>query len=208
MNRLAAAFLAIPAPWVVAFVFLFPALETALVLGVFLPGEVTVVLGGVIAGRGGAPLFAVIAAGIGGAVAGDVTSYALGRRFGEDFVRKRLGSRWAPAHRWLSKERGGFTIFVGRFLPFLRSVLPMTAGALKVPARIFLPWDFAAAAIWGTGSVLLGYFAVRDLDQILRFMHRFTIAIAILLAAGGLGWLWWKRRRPRPGKGGRSRAAR
>ena len=206
MNRFAAAFLAIPAPWVVAVVFLLPALETALVLGVFLPGEVTVVLGGVIAGRGGVPLFAVIAAGIGGAITGDVTGYALGRRFGEDFVRKRLGSRWGPAHRWLSKERGGFTIFVGRFLPFLRSVLPMTAGAVKVPARVFLPWDVAAAAVWGTGSVLLGYFAARDLERILRSMQRFTIAIALLLAAGFLGWLWWNRRRPRPGNRGRKRA--
>lgn len=196
MNRLVAAFLAIPAPWVAAIVFVMPALETGLMLGALLPGEVVVILGGVIAGRGGVSLAAVIAAGIAGPIAGDVTGYLVGRRYGEAFVRRRLGRRWGRAHRWLSKKQGGLTIFLGRFLPFLRSVLPMTAGAVKVPARRFLAWDIAAACVWGTGSALLGFYAARDFDRILQGMHRFSmvIGIAVLLAAAAAAFFMRKRK--------------
>jgi membrane protein DedA with SNARE-associated domain len=100
------------------------------------------------------------------------------------------------------------TIFLGRFLPFLRSVLPMTSGAVEVPARGFLPWDIAAAAVWGTGSALLGYFAARDFDRILRLMHRFSIGIAALLlvlAAAGIVWAIRGRQRAAPQKKSRGR---
>ena len=199
MNRFVTAFLAIPAPWVAAIVFLMPALETGLVLGALLPGEIVVILGGVIAGRGGVSLAAVIAAGIAGPIAGDVTGYLVGRRYGEAFVRRRLGRRWDRAHRWLSKRQGGLTIFLGRFVPFLRSVLPMTAGAVKVPARRFLPWDIAAACVWGAGSALLGFYAARDFDRILESMHRFSIAIgiALLVAAAAATFFMRKRKQSR-----------
>ncbi len=150
MKWLIGLFLGIPSVWAVAAVFLVPALETGLILGFFLPGELTVVLGGVLAARGRAPLAAVLAASVLGPLAGDLTGYWLARRYGEELVRRKLEKKWDRARRWLSKK-GGYAIFVGRFVPFLRSVLPTTAGAMALPARRFLPWDLAAAAAWGVG---------------------------------------------------------
>ncbi len=217
VNRLITAFLAIPAPWVVAVVFLMPALETGLVLGALLPGEIVVVLGGVIAGRGGVSLALVIVAGIAGPIVGDVTGYLLGRRYGEDFVRRRLGRRRKGAHHWLSRQQGGFTIFAGRFLPFLRSVLPMTAGAVEVRAATFLPWDIAAACVWGAGSALLGYYAGRDFDRILHGMHALSIiacAVVLSLAATAAVYLRSRKkhaparvRKPSRSAGSRARTA-
>ena len=104
MKRLAAVFLTIPPVWAVAVVFLVPALETALILGVMVPGELTVVLGGALAARGRAPLSAILAAAVLGATAGDIVGYFLGRRYGEAIVRRKLKKKWGRAHRWLSSK--------------------------------------------------------------------------------------------------------
>jgi membrane-associated protein len=192
MDRFIGYFLAIPIPWAVGAVFFVPALETALVLGVVLPGEVTVLLGGVLAGRGKVPLPAVLAGAVAGAITGDVTGYLLARRFGQEIVRRRLGSKWTRAHRWLSTKGLG-AVFLGRFLPFLRSVLPTTAGAMRVPARQFFLWDVPAAMAWGAASTLLGYFAARDLGRAFDLARRFSfVLLAVALIAAG--FVIWRRR--------------
>ena len=56
---------------VVGLVFLFPALEASAFVGFVIPGEVAVILGGVVAYQGRAPLWAVVVAAVLGAVIGD-----------------------------------------------------------------------------------------------------------------------------------------
>jgi len=192
LDEIVAFLFRIPAAWVVAAVYAIPALETAIVLGFLLPGELAVVAGGAIASRGKVPLAAVLAAAVAGPFTGDALGYLLGRSYGEAWMRRRLGKRWGRAHRWLSKK-GGAAIFVGRFLPFVRAVLPATAGAIEVPARRFFGWDFAAALVWGIGSALLGYAAGLELERGLRWMHRSSVALLALAAAGGAAWFVWKR---------------
>lgn len=204
MKRLAAVFLTIPPVWAVAVVFLVPALETALILGVMVPGELTVVLGGALAARGRAPLSAILAAAVLGATAGDIVGYFLGRRYGEAIVRRKLKKKWGRAHRWLS-SKGRSAAFLGRFVPFLRSVLPTTAGAMAIPARRFLPWDLLAASTWAAASVLLGYFAARDFERLLRALDRITVIAAIAIAAAIVGMIWLRNRRRSHRSAARSR---
>jgi membrane-associated protein len=204
MKRLAAVFLTIPPVWAVAFVFLVPALETALVLGVVVPGELTIVLGGALAARGRAPLPAVLAAAVAGANAGDIVGYFLGRRYGEHIIRRKLKKKWGRAHRWLS-SKGQSAAFLGRFLPFLRSVLPTTAGAMAIAPRRFLPWDLAAASIWAAASVFLGYFAARDFERLLRALDRISVIAAIAVAAVIVGMIWLRKRRRSRRSAARSR---
>lgn len=186
--------MSIPPAAALAGIFLVPALETAVVLGFVLPGELTVVLGGVLASRGRLPLSAVLAASVLGPLAGDVVGYRLGRRYGEAVVRKRLGRRWERAHRQLSRK--GPAVFLGRFLPFVRTVLPLTAGAVGMPARRFLPWDLAAAAVWGIASSLLGFLAGRELETFLRItgLIGWSLAATALLALALAAWKWFPSR--------------
>ena len=135
---------------------------------------------------------AILAAAVAGAITGDVIGYRLGRRYGQDIVRRRLNIKWTRAHRWLSKKGGG-TIFLGRFLPFLRSVLPTTAGAMGVPARRFFLFDIPAAVIWGVASSLLGYFAAHDLERGFELARRFSLVLlAVALLAATI--VIWRRR--------------
>src|SRR5262249_11109979 len=185
VRRLIEAFFSIPPVWVAAAVFLVPALETALLVGFVLPGESVLVVGGVLAARGRVGLGPVLAASVVGPIVGDVVGYWLGRRYGQEILRRRLGRRWDRAHRWLSRT-GGWSIFVARFLPFVRTVLPSTAGALRTRRPPFFSWDLAAVALWATGSCLLGYVAARNYERVLKEVSNLGLALLGLAVAAAV----------------------
>ena len=62
--------------------FALPALESSAFIGFIFPGEIALILGGVMAYEGSVSLGAALAAGIAGAVIGDSVGYAVGRRYG------------------------------------------------------------------------------------------------------------------------------
>ena len=207
MIRRALAFL-ITAPWplVVAVVFLVSALETAIFLGVVLPGELAVILGGALASRGRVPLAGVVVAGILGPILGDSIGYFLGRRYGRRYFRGRRREKWSRARLWL-RRRGASAVFVGRFTAFLRSIVPAAAGAARVPMAKFVPWCVAAGVVWGGASALLGYFLAKNFETLERFASHFSLSILAVVVVGvGAAILWNRRKRRRKKRHARSRS--
>jgi len=186
MRGLVGFFVRIPAGVGVGLVFLLTAAESALLVGLVVPGEVAAILGGVLAGRGRVPYAAAAAAAIAGAWAGDSIGFFLGRRLGGARFLKRRRQHWAQARTWL-KRKGGIAIFLARFTPFLRTVMPSAAGAAKMPYFRFLPWDLAAGALWGGTSAALGYVGARDFERVLRWSGRVgLIVLGVVLAAAAV----------------------
>ncbi len=73
--------------------FALPALEASAFVGFIAPGEIGVILGGVLANQHKLSLWAVLVAGITGAVIGDSVGYEVGKRYGERILTKiRTGS--------------------------------------------------------------------------------------------------------------------
>ena len=83
MSHLLEGILRLPPALALALVFLLPALEASAFVGVVVPGEIGVILGGVLANQGKLPLWAVLVAGIAGAIIGDSVGYVVGDRYGE-----------------------------------------------------------------------------------------------------------------------------
>ena len=190
MHGLFHSFLSIPRGVAVAGVFLFTSLESALWVGLVVPGEVAAILGGVLAGRGRAPYPEVALAAVSGACIGDSLGYLFGRRLWGARFMKRRRRRWAQARTWLRK-RGAFAIFLGRFTPFLRTFMPSAAGAAKMPPRRFLAWDLPTGVLWGTVMTAIGDIGARDFERVLGWTGRvgFFVLAAALLAA----YLVWHR---------------
>jgi membrane-associated protein len=206
LRRFVEIFLSIPAPLAIAAVFLLTAGETALFLGFFIPGELIVILAGVLASRAHVPLAGVLLAGVLGPMTGDSIGYYVGKRYGRRLLGRKRQRRWARARVWLRK-RGASAVFLGRFTAFLRSVMPAVAGVARMPYRRFFPWDAAAGLLWGVGSALLGYFAGENYETLARRAGHLSLALLALVLAG-TGFYFARRRwRRRGGRRKRSRAA-
>lgn len=144
-------------------VFALPALEASAFLGFVVPGEIGVPLGGVLANQGKLPLWAVLVAGIAGAIIGDSIGYAVGKRYGQTLLSKIPNRILKQEHLDRATEsirrNGGKAVFVGRFTAALRVLVPGLSGMSRVPYRTFAAWNITGGVLWAGGFVLLGYAA-------------------------------------------------
>src|SRR3978361_1482344 len=114
-------------PWsALALVFLLPALEASAFVGVILPGEIGVILGGVLANQHKLPLAARLIPAIAGAGIGDSGGYWVGKRYGETLLSKIPNRVLKPEHVERAEQTirnfGGKAVFVGRFTAALRAL--------------------------------------------------------------------------------------
>jgi membrane-associated protein len=162
--------------------------EAAIFLGVVLPGETALLLGGYLAAQGKLSLPVMLVVAIGCAIAGDSVGYEVGRLAGPRLRNSRIGRRigerrWARAEAFLQRH-GGKAVFFGRSVALLRALVPTLAGAGRMPYPTFLPWNAAGGTLWGGGCVLLGYAFARSLTTVERYLR---VSSGLLLAVVVLG---------------------
>ncbi|MEA2135383.1 MAG: hypothetical protein QOC68_3292 [Solirubrobacteraceae bacterium] len=164
-------------------------LETGAFVGLVAPGESAVLIGGVVAGQGQISIVALIALVWACAVAGDCTSYFLGRRLGRGFL-ERHGPRLKITEDRLEKvdgffdRHGGATILIGRFIGLVRALAPFLAGASRMELRRFLPYDVLGAGLWSALFCLLGYFFWQSLGTVEKYIGRGAAAFSGLVVIG------------------------
>lgn len=179
-------------PWSYVLVFVLAFAEGAFLLGLFLPGETAMILAGVLASQGRAGLAGILLAACAGSVAGDSVGYWVGRRFGGRVVASRLGrkvgaERWERARSFI-RDSGARAVFFGRFLGFLRTLVPPVAGMAGMPYRRFAAFNVPAATLWASVFVLAGVAAGESWHAVERWAGRGSAALVVLIA-GGIG-LW------------------
>jgi undecaprenyl-diphosphatase len=178
----------VPPAAILAAVFALPALESSTLIGVVVPGESVVLLGGVLAWYGRVAWPDVIAAAALGAVVGDSIGYWVGLRWGGRILEGRIGrligeDRWARARHRLNRK-GLLTIFAGRFPPVARTLVPVLAGHARMPYPRFLAGNACAGIVWASASVLVGYFAGDAWQRIERVQNIVALAVVVALALG------------------------
>jgi membrane-associated protein len=176
--------------------------ETALFFGFVLPGEIAVVLGGVLASRGRVSLPLLMLVVVAAAIVGPLIGYEVGRRMGSRVVASRFLRRVSgPVERAAStlNARGAAAVLVGRFTAVLRALMPALAGTARMPYRTFAVYNAVSGIVWGVGYCLLGYLAGSAYTVVEREVGTgFAIAIAALVVAALVIWAVRRRRRPEP----------
>jgi undecaprenyl-diphosphatase len=175
--------------------------ERSIFLGLIVPGDVILALGGVYAGRKAMNLFAVIAIGSVAAICGESIGFWLGHRYGRSLIRRiplvrRLDDRFETAEEYF-KKRGGITVAVGRYATAAGAFVPFVAGMTRMRFRTFLAYDVPAIIVWATGITLIGYFFGTNLDTVDRILRRFgfvMLGVLVLLIVGSV--VWRRVRRP------------
>jgi membrane protein DedA with SNARE-associated domain/membrane-associated phospholipid phosphatase len=174
-------------PYTYILVGVFAFLETGAFVGLIAPGETVVIVGGLVAGQGEISIVILIGLVWACAVAGDTTSFLLGRRLGRKFLLKHgprvriTEARLEQVEGFLHRH-GGSTILFGRFLGLVRALAPFVAGASRLPLRRFLPYDIVAAGAWATTFCLLGYLFWRSFDTVVDIAKKSALAFGTTVA--------------------------
>jgi undecaprenyl-diphosphatase len=171
-----------PAVYLVAALLVFA--ETGLIIGLVLPGEITLLFLGFLAYQGTVRLPAAIAVMVLAALAGDAVAFAEGRRAGPRLRASRLG-RWISTPRWVRAEAllarySGRAVGAGRFIGFVRTLTPRLAGMSGLAYRQVLPWDLLGIAGWVSGSIVAGYLASGSYSRVAAVFGRATEAVLLV----------------------------
>jgi undecaprenyl-diphosphatase len=185
--------------WGYLLVFAGATLESAAFLGFLVPGETLVIVSGVLASVGLFDLTELIVVVALGAIVGDNVSYQLGRRLGRDWLLRHGGRVGLHAKRLERVERvyeryGGPAVTFGRFVGFLRPLVPFVAGAARMPYARFIGFNVFACVAWAVVTVLLGYFVGESWHLVERWIGRTALVATALVAAIAVA-LWLLRRR-------------
>jgi membrane protein DedA with SNARE-associated domain len=163
-------------------------LETGAFVGLVAPGEFTVIVGGVIAGEGTIDIVPLIGLTWFCCIAGDTTSFFIGRKLGRSFL-ERHGPKVKITHERLSQvegyfdRHGGKTILIGRFVGLVRALAPFVAGSSGMPYRRFIPFSILGTGLWSTFFLLLGYFFYQSFDKVAAIAGRATLVFGFLVGA-------------------------
>jgi membrane protein DedA with SNARE-associated domain len=175
-------------------------LETA---GIPLPGETTLLLGGLAASQEEAQLNVVLVIVVGAvaAILGDNVGFAIGKYGGRRLVMKlaHIGNverSLAWGERFF-EQHGGKTVFAARWLPGLRIFGAWIAGMVDMPWWRFALWNAAGGICWATSVVLAGYFFGRSLNEIEKVLGVGGVVAVVLLGVGALSAYLLHERRKR-----------
>jgi membrane protein DedA with SNARE-associated domain len=161
-------------------------MEAAAFLGLLVPGETAIIVGGVVAGQGQIDLVALIALAWAAAFAGDLTGYALGRRHGRPFLIRHgkgfgLTEDRVRMVEGFFERHGGKAIFVGRFVGIVRSLSPFLAGSSRMALGRFVPYDILGSGIQTTLLCLVGFAFWRSIDRVLELAKQGALALSATL---------------------------
>jgi len=189
--------------WVIVLSFVF--VECALIIGLFLPGDSLLFGAGVVLAQHGSDANAWFLSGAAliVAVLGNQIGYYIGRTSGTKLIARRDGkvlNRQAldRAQRFLDR-RGFFAIVAARWIPWIRTLAPLIAGAARMDPRRFMVATALGGLLWVPTLVLLGYYGAGLLDS-LPWLKTVALwaSIAFFVVGTGYGVLRYRQEMRRP----------
>ncbi|MEM7593180.1 MAG: DedA family protein [Cyanobacteria bacterium P01_A01_bin.83] len=167
-------------------------------MGIPLPGETIVIVGGFLAGSGELNYWLVLSSAIAGAVVGDNFGYWVGRVGGWELL-VNIGRIFRLQEQQLELAKDRYSqnavqaVFFGRFVTLLRIFAGPLAGITQMPYRQFLLCNLGGAAVWASTIVSLAFFLgkIVSLEQIVSWIAQVGIlALVIILALFLVPTIW------------------
>jgi membrane-associated protein len=175
--------------------------ETGLLIGFFLPGDSLLVTAGLLSTQ---PQYGLNVWLLGllltvAAVVGNSVGYAIGhvsgpRLFTRDdsllFKKKHL----YRAHEFYEKH-GGKTLVIARFMPIVRTFVPVVAGMAGMRFRDYTAYNVLGAVLWIWSMLFIGYFLGRYIPGVENHITKVILVVIFLSLLPGL--ISWQRERKR-----------
>jgi membrane-associated protein len=172
--------------------------ESGLFFGFFLPGDSLLLTAGLLAFKGvmvgeeevKLSLFVLMPLLFVAAVLGDNVGYWFGRKVGPPLFKRPQSLLFRPKNLQAAKnfydKHGGKTITIARFTPFIRTFVPIVAGAVGMEWRRFTFFNLFGGLLWAVGVTLAGFWlghAFKDLPEGYYYLVVFAVIIVSMLPA-------------------------
>jgi membrane-associated protein len=165
--------------------------ESGLLFGFFLPGDSLLFTAGLFAARGDLNLAVVLVGCFAAAVIGDQVGYAFGRKVGPSIFSRPNSRLFKQEYVQRADEffeaHGAKTILLARFVPIVRTFVPILAGVGAMKYRTFLVFNVIGGLLWAVGVTMLGYvlgdqIGADNIDKYLLPIIAVVILVSILPA--------------------------
>lgn len=156
----------------------------------FLPGDSLLVMAGLYAAKGDLNLVLLNAIVIAAAWAGPLLSYWIGARMGPRLFNKPRSRFFRPEHLRAAhsfyEKHGGKAIIIARFMPLVRTFVPVIAGMAKMDYRRYLFFTMIGGAAWVLSMTFLGYFLGIRFPVLGKHIEKVIIAVVLLSLVPGI----------------------
>ena len=159
----------------------------------FLPGDSLLVTAGLFAAKGDLNIAYLNLLLIPMAIMGDALSYFIGARSGPALFNKPDAKLLKPKYMQAAKDfyekHGGKAIIIARFMPVVRTFVPVVAGIAQMSYRRFALFNIIGAASWILSMSLLGFVLGNIIPDIGKHIEKVIIVIVFLsILPGIIGW--------------------
>jgi membrane-associated protein len=158
-------------------------LETGAMVA-FLPGDSLLFVAGLYAAKGDLNILLLIVLLSAMAILGDATSYTIGARVGPKIFSRPRSRLFKPEHVQAAhafyEKHGGAAIVIARFVPLVRTFVPVVAGVAGMRYRDFAMFNLAGGIGWVASMTLGGYFLGSIFPDLGRHVEKVIIGIVAL----------------------------
>ncbi|MBI4508563.1 MAG: VTT domain-containing protein [Deltaproteobacteria bacterium] len=170
----------------------------------FLPGDSLLFVAGMYAAKGDLNIALLNLLLIPMAILGDATSYTIGAKTGPRIFNRPRSRFFRPEHVKAAQDfyekHGGKAIVLARFMPLVRTFVPVVAGVAKMPYRRFALFNITGGASWILSLTLLGYILGARFPVLGKHIEKVIIVIVFLSILPGIIEFWKAKRRARAEK--------
>jgi membrane protein DedA with SNARE-associated domain len=158
-------------------------------VGIPVPGETALIIASVIAGsKHELNIVAVILVAAGASIVGRMIGYAIGRNFGYWLLLRyggyvRITEARIKLGQYLFLRHGGKIIIIAQFIPVLRTLAGILAGANRMPRYTFMLTNIVGASAWAAFFGIAAYFLGRQVE---RLAGSALLVCAIILVVGAV----------------------
>ncbi|HLE48912.1 MAG TPA: VTT domain-containing protein [Patescibacteria group bacterium] len=164
--------------------------ESGLFFGFFFPGDSLLFTAGFLASQGFLDIKILLPLVVVAAVGGDSAGFWTGHKFAkwllgrkESFLFKKEYIDKANA---FYKKHGGKALIIARFVPAVRTFVPIVAGMAGMQYESFIKYNIFGGLIWGTGLTLAGFFLGNLIPNVDRYLLPIILLIIFLSVLPGL----------------------
>ncbi|MEI7632097.1 MAG: DedA family protein [bacterium] len=148
--------------------------ESGLLIGFFLPGDTLLFTAGFFASQGKLSIWLLLIATVLAAAIGDNVGYMIGKKTGHRIFNKKDGVLFRAEYIVKAQEfyekHGGKTITLARFVPIIRTFVPVIAGVAEMNRKKFMYYNILGACLWGIGVTMLGYLLGSKIPNIDKYL--------------------------------------